>query len=100
MNRPDSHIWAFSARILRGRTFGLPKDTSAFNSFAMLSMEVLLVTSAFFSVPVYEAALAALEAGAVAPRLLVTGTITLAETPAVFEALKQRTEQCKVMIAP
>lgn len=79
---------------------GLCTKPDTFNSFAMLSKEVKLVTSAFFTVPEYEAALAALEAGAVAPRLLVTGTITLAETPAVFEALKQRTEQCKVMIAP
>jgi (R,R)-butanediol dehydrogenase / meso-butanediol dehydrogenase / diacetyl reductase len=75
-----------------------PPDT--FNSFAMLSKEVRLVTSAFFTVQEYEAALAALEQGAVAPRLMVTGTITLAETPGVYEALKQRTEQCKVMIAP
>ena len=34
------------------------------------------------------------------PRLLVTDTISLAETPAVFESLKRRTSQCKVLIAP
>ena len=79
---------------------GLCTRPDTFNSFAMLSKEVRLVTSAFFTVQEYEAALAALEQGAVAPRTMVTGTITLAETPSVYDALKKRTEQCKVMIAP
>ena len=79
---------------------GLCTKPDTFNSFAMLSKEVRLVTSAFFTVQEYEAALKALETGAVTPRVMVTGTITLAETPAVYEALKHRTQQCKVMIAP
>jgi (R,R)-butanediol dehydrogenase/meso-butanediol dehydrogenase/diacetyl reductase len=79
---------------------GLCTRPDTFNSFAMLSKEVKLVTSAFFTVPEYEASLAALEQGAYAPRLLVTDTISLAETPDVYESLKRRTEQCKVMIAP
>ena len=32
--------------------------------------------------------------------LLVTDTISLADTPEVFESLKRRTSQCKVLIAP
>lgn len=79
---------------------GLCTRPDTFNSFAMLSKEVRLVTAAFFTTQEYEASLAALEQGAVAPRTMVTGTITLAETPAVYEALKRRTQQCKVMIAP
>jgi len=79
---------------------GLCTKPDTFNSFAMLSKEVKLVTSAFFTRQEYEAALAALEAGAIEPRLLVTDTITLANTPEVFESLKQRTNQCKVLIAP
>jgi len=79
---------------------GLCTRPDTFNSFAMLSKEVRLVTSAFFTVPEYEAALAALDAGALEPRLLVTGTISLGETPEVFESLKRRTSQCKVLIAP
>ncbi|MCW2351616.1 alcohol dehydrogenase catalytic domain-containing protein [Sphingobium sp. B12D2B] len=79
---------------------GLCTKPDTFNSFAMLGKEVRLVTSAFFTVQEYEAALAALEQGAIAPRLMVTSTIALAETPTVFEALKQRGEQCKVLIAP
>ncbi len=79
---------------------GLCTKPDTFNSFAMLSKEVRLVTSAFFTVPEYEASLAALEQGALAPRLMVTDTISLASTPDIYESLKRRTAQCKVMIAP
>jgi (R,R)-butanediol dehydrogenase/meso-butanediol dehydrogenase/diacetyl reductase len=79
---------------------GLCTKPDTFNSFAMLSKEVRLVTSAFFTRDEYVAALSALEAGAAEPRLLVTETISLADTPNVFETLKRRSGQCKVMIAP
>jgi len=79
---------------------GLCTRPDPINSFAMLSKEVRLVTSAFFAVPEYQASLDALAAGAMEPRLLITDTISLAETPAVFESLKRRTSQCKVLIAP
>jgi (R,R)-butanediol dehydrogenase/meso-butanediol dehydrogenase/diacetyl reductase len=79
---------------------GLCTKPDTFNSFAMLSKEVRLVTSAFFTRDEYVAALSALEAGAAEPRLLVTETISLADTPDVFDTLKRRSGQCKVMIAP
>lgn len=79
---------------------GLCNQPDSFNSFAMLSKEVRLVTSAFFTQGEYEAALDALERGASEPRALITDTISLDDTPLVFESLKHRTHQCKVMIAP
>ena len=79
---------------------GLCTKPDTFNSFAMLSKEIRLVTSAFFTVQEYRASLDALAEGAVEPRLLVTDTIELADTPTVFEQLKHRTHQCKVLIAP
>ena len=79
---------------------GLCTMPDTFNSFAMLSKEVRLITSAFFTRGEYEAALDALSRGAVEPRLLITGTIALDDTPARFEALRQRTHDCKVLIAP
>ena len=66
----------------------------------MLSKEVRLITSAFFTRQEYEEALDALDAGAAEPRALVTDTISLADTPARFEALRKRTHECKVLIAP
>jgi len=79
---------------------GLCTRPDTFNSFAMLSKEVRLITSAFFTRNEYIEALQALEAGAVEPRELVTGTISLEETPDVFETLRRRTDQCKVLIHP
>jgi (R,R)-butanediol dehydrogenase/meso-butanediol dehydrogenase/diacetyl reductase len=79
---------------------GLCTRPDTFNSFAMLSKEVRLVTSAFFTVPEYQTSLDALTQGAIEPRLLVNDTISLSETPEVFESLKHRTHQCKVLIAP
>jgi len=79
---------------------GLCTQPDTFNSFAMLSKEVKLVTSAFFTVPEYRASLDALAEGAIEPRLLVTDTISLDAVPEVFESLKKRTSQCKVLIAP
>ncbi|MFN3456282.1 MAG: zinc-binding dehydrogenase [Novosphingobium sp.] len=79
---------------------GLCTRPDTFNSFAMLSKQVKLVTSAFFTRQEYEAALDALDRGAVEPRLLVTDTISLDATPDVFESLRKRTRQCKVLINP
>lgn len=79
---------------------GLCTRPDTFNSFAMLSKEVRLITSAFFTLGEYQTALDALDAGACEPRLLVTGTIALDDTPARFEALRRRTNDCKVLIAP
>jgi (R,R)-butanediol dehydrogenase/meso-butanediol dehydrogenase/diacetyl reductase len=79
---------------------GLCTRPDTFNSFAMLSKEVRLVTSAFFTRQEYEAALDVLDAGAAEPRHLVTDTISLAATPDRFEALRHRTHDCKVLIAP
>lgn len=79
---------------------GLCTRPDTFNSFAMLSKEVRLVTSAFFTRGEYEAALDALNGGAAEPRALVTDTIDLGAVPDTFEALRHRTHQCKVLIAP
>ncbi len=79
---------------------GLCTRPDTFNSFAMLQKEVKLITSAFFTRGEYEAALDVLNAGAAEPRLLVSDTISLAQTPARFEALRTRTHDCKVLIAP
>lgn len=79
---------------------GLCTRPDTFNSFAMLSKEVRLITSAFFTAHEFAAALDALDRGAVEPRLLVTETIGLAATPTTFESLRRRTHQCKVLIDP
>ena len=79
---------------------GLCTRPDSFVPFVALSKEVRLVTSAFFRRQEYEAALDMLDAGEAAPRLLVTDTVGLDAVPGTFEALKRRTHQCKVLIAP
>jgi (R,R)-butanediol dehydrogenase / meso-butanediol dehydrogenase / diacetyl reductase len=79
---------------------GLCTRPDTFNSFAMLQKEVRLVTSAFFTRGEFEAALDVLSTGAAEPRALVSSVISLVETPGKFEALRQRTHECKVLIAP
>jgi (R,R)-butanediol dehydrogenase / meso-butanediol dehydrogenase / diacetyl reductase len=89
---------------VRGRgtilLLGLCTKPDTFNSFAMLSKEIRLITSAFFTRGEYEAALDALDAGAAEPRLMITDTVSLSDMPAAFEALRTRTHQCKILIAP
>jgi threonine dehydrogenase-like Zn-dependent dehydrogenase len=48
----------------------------------------------------FSSAIDALEGGRFAPQALISDTISLAELPAAFEALRQRTTQCKVMVDP
>ncbi len=79
---------------------GLCTRPDTFDSFAMLSKEVRLLTSAFFSRGEYEAALDALDGSAAEPRMLITDVVGLDAVPAAFEALKSRTHQCKMLIAP
>ncbi len=79
---------------------GLCTRPETFVPFVALSKEVRLQTSAFFKRQEYEAALDALDSGAAEPRALVTDTISLDAVPDVFESLKKRTHQCKVLIAP
>ena len=79
---------------------GLCTRPDSFVPFVALSKEVRLQTSAFFKRQEYEAALDALNRGAAEPGLLITNTVSLEETPGVFEALRARTDQCKVLIAP
>ncbi len=79
---------------------GLCTRPETFVPFVALSKEVRIQTSAFFKRQEYEAALDALDAGAAEPRALISDTINLDAVPDVFESLKKRTHQCKVMIAP
>jgi (R,R)-butanediol dehydrogenase / meso-butanediol dehydrogenase / diacetyl reductase len=79
---------------------GLCTKSDTINTFAMLSKEVRLITSAFFTRGEYETALDVLNAGAAEPRLLITDVISLGDTPSRFEALRARTYDCKVLINP
>ena len=86
----------------RGRVvvLGLCTVPDSFVPFQAVSKEVDFVTSAFFDMHEYQASLDALDGGKAPPSAMVTDTVSLAAMPPVFEALRQRTSQCKVLVRP
>ena len=68
--------------------------------FKALSKETRIQFAAFFKTQEYQASLDALDQGAVEPRAMITDTIALDALPDVFEALRRRTHQCKVLVEP
>lgn len=79
---------------------GLCTAVDSFIPFKAVSKEVQFVTSAFFDMKEYQAALDALDGGKAPPTAMVTDTVPLSAMPPVFEALRQRTSQCKVLVRP
>jgi (R,R)-butanediol dehydrogenase/meso-butanediol dehydrogenase/diacetyl reductase len=64
------------------------------------SREVTLKFPILYSLSDYQMTLDALNAGDVAPRAMVTDTVSLEALPTVFESLRAPSHQCKVMIDP
>lgn len=79
---------------------GLCTRPDSFVPFRAVSKECRIQFSAFFKTQEYQAALDVLSAGAAQPRALVTDTVSLDQLPEAFEALRTRTHQCKVLVAP
>lgn len=79
---------------------GLCTSPDSFVPFQAVSKEVRILTSAFFSLGEYRAALDALDGGHCAAKAMVTGTVRLSQMPEAFEALRERSSQCKVMVKP
>lgn len=79
---------------------GLCTSLDSFVPFQAVSKEVRILTSAFFTMGEYRAALDALDGGRCAATAMVTGTVPLSQMPSTFEALRRRTTQCKVMVRP
>lgn len=69
--------------------------------FVALSKEIDLIFSVFFHQRnEFGMALDALAAGPFAPQAIITDRIGLPQVPQVFESLRRRTTQCKVLIQP
>ena len=79
---------------------GLCTTTDSFVPFRAVSKEVKFITSAFFNMREYESSLDVLNGGHAEARALITDTVPLADLPVVFESLRHRTSQCKVMVRP
>jgi len=79
---------------------GLCTAQDSFIPFNAVSKEICLQTSAFFAFPEFCTSIDVLENGSAMPNKLITDTIPLTDMPEVFEALRKRTTQCKVMVNP
>jgi 2-desacetyl-2-hydroxyethyl bacteriochlorophyllide A dehydrogenase len=62
--------------------------------------EVKLQFSMTYSIAEFEHVARVLDAGTVEPRAMITDTVALGAFPPVFEALRKRSHQCKVMVDP
>ena len=79
---------------------GLCTQPDSFMPFAAVTKECLIQTAIFYDVRDFQTTLDVLNAGVVTPHAMITDEIALSELPQAFEALKQRTHQCKVMVEP
>ncbi len=77
---------------------GLCTQPDTINPFFVVNKEVRLQPSAFYEVRDFETTLDVLESGVLVPHAMITEEVSLAALPDAFEALKQRTNQCKVMV--
>jgi (R,R)-butanediol dehydrogenase/meso-butanediol dehydrogenase/diacetyl reductase len=75
-----------------------PPDT--FMPFQFVSKEVTLQASAFYEVREFEVAADVLNKDPETPRAMVTDIVDLTNMPAMFEALRHRSTQCKVLVDP
>ena len=79
---------------------GLCVGGDEWDPFAALSKEIQIVFAVFFTMAEFETALDALGPGRFRPQALITDRIGFGRFPEIFEALRRRTTQCKVLIQP
>ena len=79
---------------------GLCTRSDSFVPFTLVAKEVRLQSSAFYDRRDFEVCADALDKDADTQRSMVTDTVQLEDMPPVFEALRQRTTQCKVLVDP
>ena len=94
----------FACRLVRVHgtvtAVGLCVGGDEWDPFAALSKEITVVFAVFFSMAEFAAAIDALGSGRFRPQALITDRIGFDAVPDTFEALRRRTTQCKVLIAP
>jgi threonine dehydrogenase-like Zn-dependent dehydrogenase len=79
---------------------GFCTDTDRLNPVTPLFKEVDVIFAILYGLRDFQVAIDTLDAGAVEPCAMITDRVSLTETPAMFEALRQRSTQCKVLIDP
>jgi (R,R)-butanediol dehydrogenase/meso-butanediol dehydrogenase/diacetyl reductase len=86
----------------RGRivVLGLCTAPDRMDSFRAICKEVQVIMSVFFDMHEFAQAIEALESGRYRPQNLVSDVVSLDAMPEAFEALRNRTTECKVLVDP
>jgi len=86
----------------RGRVLvlGLCTAPDRIDSFRAISKEVQVIMSVFFDMHEFAQAIEALDSGRCSPQGLVSDVVSLDAMPDMFETLRVRTTQCKVLVDP
>ena len=79
---------------------GLCTHPDTFSPFQFVTKECRLQSSIFYTLQDFHRTLNVLESGDTCAHNMITDTVSIDDTPEAFEALKQRTTQCKVLIEP
>lgn len=79
---------------------GLCAEADRFMPFTAMLKEVRISFAMLYEQRDFHVSIDTLDAGHVEPRAMITDRISLGQTPHMFEALRQRTSQCKVLIDP
>jgi (R,R)-butanediol dehydrogenase/meso-butanediol dehydrogenase/diacetyl reductase len=79
---------------------GFCTDPDQWNPVVPLFKEVDVIFAVLYAIRDFQVCVDTMNAGSVEPRMMITDRVSLNETPAMFEALRQRGSQCKVLIDP
>lgn len=79
---------------------GLCTVPDQIHPFTAISKEVRIQMAVFYDLSNFENAAHSLDAGYVEPRAMITDRIGLSDLPDHFEALRNRSSQCKVIVSP
>jgi (R,R)-butanediol dehydrogenase / meso-butanediol dehydrogenase / diacetyl reductase len=97
-------LLARSVELVRPRgtvvVLGLCTQPDTLIPFALVTREVRVQPAALYSMREFEIAADTLARHSSVPTAMITDTVSLDGMPAAFEALRQRTNQCKVMVSP
>lgn len=79
---------------------GLCTAPDHMDSFRAISKEVTIIMSVFFNMHEFAGAIDALDSNRFAPQNLISDVVSLGNMPEMFEKLRNRSTQCKVLVDP
>jgi len=102
VGKPGLLAWSVNNVRPRGTVviLGLCTTLDSLLPFALVAKEIRVQCAAFYSMRDFEVAADALAQDNSVPRAMITHTVGLEALPAAFEALRQRSDQCKVLVSP